>query len=62
MKTKIVIRPVRLLLLCLTVVMGTSCASFHWGEYSYQELKDRQQAQRENNALMFKPGTFLGTW
>jgi hypothetical protein len=59
MKLTTVIRPVRLLLLCLTVVMGVGCETFRWHEYACQDLVQRNQERHENNGFMFKPGTIF---
>ena len=59
MNTKSVMRPIRLFLICLAVIVGAGCESFRWGEYPYQDLVQQQQEQCATNNLMFKPGTIF---
>jgi hypothetical protein len=51
-----------LFLICLTLVAGAGCESFRWGEYSYQDLVQRQREQREDSALIIKPGNMNYSW
>jgi hypothetical protein len=62
MRMKILIRPGALLLIAAAVLGCSGCQSFRWGEYSYQDLVQRQRELHQINSLMIKPGTMNYSW
>ena len=48
--------------LILSTVIWEGCACFGPREMSYQELEQRNRETKEQQDLMFKPGSVLGSW